>query len=188
MNNEISKFVQKEISFYDFTKDDKRAQLFFENNQVYFATSNLLYQFINDTSYYDLFVCDLITKEKRALNDDDLLILNKIKNLLSSTGPRVNLPVKEFCDFVPISLKNNNKNSFEINQDFIKIENKNKVSFEYEIENTFQDKFQFMKNLKFFAKKIRNKKDFGLEIVKNLNQSLIIAKSQNFNLLTTLLN
>lgn len=184
----ISKFVQKEISFYDISKDEKRAEIYFEDNQVYFATSNLLYQFKNDKFYHDSFIYDILKDEKRALNDDDLTILNRIKNYLSSTGLRVNLPVKEFCNFVPISLKNNNKNSFEINQDFIKIENKDKLSFEYEIENTFQDKFCFMRNLKFFAKKIKNKKDFGLEIVKDLKQSLIIAKSQNFNLLTTLIN
>lgn len=47
----ISKFVQKEISFYDILKDEKRAQLYFENNQVYFATSNLLYQFKNNKFY-----------------------------------------------------------------------------------------------------------------------------------------
>lgn len=188
MNNEISKFVKKEISFYDILKDEKRAQLFFENNQVYFATPTLIYQFKNDKFSHDSFIYDLLTKETRALNSNDLTILNKIKDYLSLTGRQVNLPIKEFCDFVPISLKNNNKNSFEINQDFIKIENKNKLSFEYEIENTFQDKFGFMRNLKFFAKKIRNKNDFVLEIVKDFNQSLIIAKNQNFNLLTTLTN
>ena len=94
--NEISKFVQKEISFYDILKDEKRAQLYFDNNLVYFATSNLIYQFKNDKFSHDSFIYDLLTKETRALNSNDLTILNKIKDYLSLTGRQVNLPIKEF--------------------------------------------------------------------------------------------
>jgi len=204
--NTLEKNLLNAVKFINLKKLSN-AGFIVEKNQAIFYSGKIIFKFrvenIQHTTRH--FLVDMVKPGEiyEVVNDKNTQpILNAINNYFNvSFENQLNLPRGEFFDFLDAIFKSdneltkyNNETSVKIESDILKIENKFKqdssenfkeLSFEYEINNQQNFDFKIYTTFKFFLKFIKSKKqDFTFFGKKHGQDSLFLAKNNNFEILT----
>jgi hypothetical protein len=204
--NTLEKNLLNAVKFINLKKLSN-AGFIVEKNQAVFYSGKIIFKFrvenIQHTTRH--FLVDMLKLGEiyESINDKNTQpILNAINNYFNvSFENQLNLPKTEFFDFLDAIFRSNNEltkynnqTSVKIESDILKIENKFKqdssenfkeLSFEYEINNQQNFDFKIYTTFKFFLKFIKSKKqDFNFFGKKHGQDSLFLAKNNNFEILT----
>jgi hypothetical protein len=204
--NTLEKNLLNAVKFINLKKLNN-AGFIVEKNQAVFYSGKIILKFrvenIQHTTRH--FLVDMVRPGEiyeTVNNLNTQPILSAINNYFNvSFENRLNLPKTEFFDFLEAIFKSNveltkynNETSVKIESDILKIENKFKqdssnnfkeLSFEYEINNQQNFDFKIYTTFKFFLKFIKSKKqDFNFFGKKHGQDSLFLAKNNNFEILT----
>jgi hypothetical protein len=204
--NTLEKNLLNAVKFINLKKLSN-AGFIVEKNQAVFYSGKIIFKFrvenIQHTTRH--FLVDMVRPGEiyeTVNNLNTQPILNAINNYFNvSFENRLNLPKNEFFNFLEAIFKSdneltkyNNETSVKIESDILKIENKFKqdssdnfkeLSFEYEINNQQNFDFKIYATFKFFFKFIKSKKqDFNFFGKKHGQDSLFLAKNNNFEILT----
>ena len=177
--------LKKEISFYKVSqKDDRIANIYWQGEEAIFFTATFIYKFNTKIKNFgNPRLLDLFADKERQLNNGDRQVLDVLKTYLNAESIKINLPLAEVINFVPIAFKDTTEAFFEISGDTIKINNALGVGFEYETENCFEGKFKVCDRFKKFFKgisKLKNQaKNLEFYISRVGRYNLFYAKNNN---------
>lgn len=196
--------ILKKLKLINFNQNHDNFIFVKETTAVFFS-GNLVYKFqvenpTNETGFFEYDKGGRLGGKGWREGDASKIDLEKLLDyfkLEDGSFDTLNLPILESFDFIQMMFKNF-KESFKT---FLKIEaNKIEIeaklwsggtdkiySFEFDIENQKTFNFEFKKTFKTFLELLKvNKFNKSLFIKKSGNLNLIIAKNDNFELLTTL--